>query len=133
MKMDHSELIRNTNFEDQRDYVESISSLQAEIGSLKVALAAQHSNYDIQETVLQDRNNALQKQIALSEANRANEKSASEEAYSLLQAKNSELEEQLVKVNEEKDKLYKEQMEKIQENLDSLKEQIASTNQSLID
>ena len=50
-----------------------------------------------------------------------------------MNAKNDELEEQLARANQEKDKLYKSQMEKIQENLDSLKDQIASTNQSLID
>ena len=50
-----------------------------------------------------------------------------------MKAKNGELEDQLAKANQEKDKLYKSQMEKIQENLDSLKDQIASTNQSLIE
>ena len=41
IKLDHSELIRNTNFEEQREFVETVSLLQSEIGSLKMALAAQ--------------------------------------------------------------------------------------------
>lgn len=34
IKLDHSELIRNTNFNEEREFVETVSALQADIGQL---------------------------------------------------------------------------------------------------
>ena len=45
----------------------------------------------------------------------------------------AKLESKLEEATKEKDKIVKSQMMKIEENLENLKEQIASTNQSLMD
>ena len=38
IKMDHSELIRNTNFEEQRELIETITAQQAQIQHLSILL-----------------------------------------------------------------------------------------------
>ena len=79
IKMDHSELIRNTNFDEQREFVETVSILQTEIASLKVALAAQHNNFEIKASVLINEKEALDKRVAQLEISLAKEKATYKE------------------------------------------------------
>lgn len=133
IKMDHSELIRNTNFEERSELMETISQLQAQIGNLQVVLTEQQSSFDLHLSQVENEKKALEIKANQLENYLETEKSSKEQIELEMTVKNKILEAKLEKVTLEKDKLYKNQMNKIQDNLEQLKEQIASTNQSLID
>lgn len=50
MKMDHSELIRNTSFEEQRQLIETITGLQAQVQHLTILLSEAKKNHAEKET-----------------------------------------------------------------------------------
>ena len=75
--------------------METISELQAEIQSLKVALVAQESNHEVQLGALKNEKEALDAKVAELEAALAAEKATKEALGSEMKAKNSQLESQL--------------------------------------
>ena len=75
--------------------METISELQAEIQSLKVALVAQESNHEVQLGALKNEKEALDVKVAELEAALAAGKASKEALESEMKAKNSQLESQL--------------------------------------
>ena len=49
IKMDHSELIRNTSFEEQRELIETITGLQAQVQHLSILLTEAQTNHTQKE------------------------------------------------------------------------------------
>lgn len=78
IKMDHSELIRNTNFEEQRELVQTITTLTAEIAHLQVLLQEQQSNFEVREEHLKSEKTSLEVRITQLESSLANEKTQNE-------------------------------------------------------
>lgn len=133
IKMDHSELIRNTNFEDQRELVETITGQQAQIQHLTILLSEQKINFEMNETQAAKEVQSLESKVSVLEQNLESAQSQKTAIEKQMTLKCKDLEEKLEKATQEKEAAYKNQMDKIHENLETLKEQIQSTNQSLAD
>jgi len=103
IKMDHSELIRNINFEEQRELVETIALLSAQIAHLQVMLQEQKSNFEMREGQLRAEKTSLEAMIAQLELSLGNEKKEKEAVQQELSRKVAELEEKVSAVNAEKD------------------------------
>ena len=68
IKLDHSELIRNTNFEEQRELVETITALQAQIQHLNILIGEQNNNFDLKESQFNKERMALESKVSSLEA-----------------------------------------------------------------
>jgi len=69
IKMDHSELIRNTSFEEQRELIETITGLQAQVQHLTILLSEAKANFAQKETGMIKEKSELDLKVAKLEDN----------------------------------------------------------------
>ena len=131
LKMDHSELIRNTNFSDQREQIEIYATAQLQVEHLTNMVKEQYDTFQMHAQQHERERQNLETTITKLEKALDQSQTQKQKLEREMATKNDSLLEKINQMTEEKENAFKQHMESMQQQFQKLNEQMQQTNQTI--